>query len=93
MRRLPIICDCHDLEHQFWFAFDPEDVDYPQLYLEIHLSKQPFFRRLLYAVKYIFGRQSKYGAFAEAVLSDNKVAAIEEFLSEFRNGPDVHGKV
>ena len=73
-------CDCSSAEHSILLMFDPEDRD-DMLYVCPHLTKQSFWRRL----KYLFGFQSKYGAFEELVLRDAQVAALGDFLSAFRN--------
>lgn len=72
-----IICDCGDVEHQLIVSWDTITDSYywEEMTVQVHLSKQPFWRRLVYAVRYIFGYQSKYGAFTEMVL--NKKQALE----------------
>jgi hypothetical protein len=39
-----------------------------------------FFRRLVYAVKYVFGYRSKYGAFAEIVLSPREAKKLSDSI-------------
>jgi len=52
-------CGCHSESHIIRGMYDPDD---NFLYLSYHLPRQPFWRRLRIAVKYLFGIDSKYGA-------------------------------
>jgi len=51
--RLVVICSCHDPEHQIQFTYDPEEFDdgYDAVYVQTHLNRESFFKRILYAVK------------------------------------------
>jgi hypothetical protein len=82
--RLVLICDCHDVEHQIHFTYDPEEHEegYDVIYVETHLTKLSFFKRLSYGIKYIFGYRSKYGAFSEIVLHPDDV----EKMSKIKKG-------
>lgn len=78
------ICSCTSTEHQIVFKYDKEEV-YPIVYTEIHLSKLPFFHRLKYGLKYIFGYQCKYGAFDEFIFDKDdakKLQIIVDYLNE-----------
>ena len=60
------ICDCGDPEHQFIVSQFPNEED---VYIFIHLDNLTFWQRLKYAVMYIFGKKSRYGAFGEIILN------------------------
>ena len=80
--RRVIICSCHSPEHQFIINyFDDED----EVYLHIHLTPKGFFRRILHAIKYIFGYRSKYGDFDEIVLHNKQINEIMQELQAFKN--------
>ena len=53
-------CACYSSEHTLRFIYDQEE---NELYTEVHLNSYGFVKRLLIAIKYIFGYQSKYGSF------------------------------
>lgn len=72
-----IQCSCHAPEHSFVLE---KDKDGEEVYLSIYLAKQTFLRRLYYAILFVFGRQCKYGAFQEVVLSKESQEKIVEFL-------------
>lgn len=80
-QRLWVNCDCRHPEHQFILSYWPDETNPPFLYLEVHLARQSFWRRL----RYLFGHQCKYGAFQESILTDQHAAEIEDFLFRFRN--------
>lgn len=81
-----ILCACHHPEHQFILeAADGEAPNDPgEVWMQIHLSKQPFLKRLAYAFKYTLGFQSKHGAFSEMALNDKAMTDVEEFFRQFK---------
>ena len=64
-----ILCACYSHEHQFTFTKDEDDGE-KTVYLTVHLTQRPFWKRVWYSLHYIFGHQCNYGAFDEVVLND-----------------------
>lgn len=62
-----IVCACHNVEHQAIIYYDKE---FNQAYVEYHLCKLPFMKRLCNGIKYIFGYTSKYGDFDEMIIGE-----------------------
>lgn len=84
MERELFICSCENTEHQIVFSYF-EDDDIHNVYATTYLSKKSFWKRLKYGIKYIFGYQSKYGAFDEFIFNSNDAERLEkvvEFLKE-----------
>lgn len=77
-----IICACHSVEHQIVFRKEIDDT--PEVYAEIHLNKLPFWKRLRYAIRYVFGYQCQYGAFDEFLFSEEHIEPLEEILKTLR---------
>ena len=82
-----LICDCHSTEHQVVVYYSEDEYDdgtrYPMVYFHIHLNKFTFWERLKYAIKYVFGRQSRYGAFDEFIINpedSEKFQNIADYL-------------
>ena len=73
------ICECHSLEHQMHFWYDDE---LQQVYTEVHLVKCGFFVRVKYALKYIFGYKSQYGAFDEFLFKPKDLKKLKEYLND-----------
>lgn len=68
-----VICKCSSSEHQMIFrSFKNED----EIYVDVHLTDQGFFRRLKHGIKYIFGYKSKYGAWDEIILDKKEFKQI-----------------
>jgi hypothetical protein len=84
MEKELIICSCHSTEHQMVFIYD-QDENYPMVYIHYHLNKRPFWERVVYGIKYIFGGQSRYGAFDEIILTPDDVSKFEKVV-EHLNG-------
>ena len=77
MEALLLICKCHSTDHQLIFQFE-ENREYSQVYMEVHLNKRPLLSRIKYAIKYIFGYQSRYGAFDEFLVNKKDVEKFEK---------------
>lgn len=60
-------CSCYSTEHTLKFIFD-DDPDFPNLYVHVFLSEEPWYRRILKAIKYVFGYKCRYGHFDEFVM-------------------------
>lgn len=87
LKREFIVCDCGDIEHQLSFCYDEEEFEegWDMMYTQIHLQKLSVWKRLVYGIKYIFGYQSKYGAFTEFYISPNDVDKMIATLTAYRN--------
>lgn len=70
-----IICDCGSDEHQMIIHHDTEE---NSVFVHFHLSKRPFWRRVVAGFRYIFGYECKYGHWDEIVLN-------AEHADEFQN--------
>ena len=87
MERELLICSCENTEHQIVFSWF-EDDDVANVYATIHLRKKSFWTRFKYGIKYIFGYQSKYGAFDEFIFNPSdaiKLRKVVNFLKEGNN--------
>ena len=80
MEKEIIICECHSIEHQIVVSYDNDD-NHPIVYLHIHLNKKSFWKRLVYGIKYIFGRQCGYGAFDEIILNPEDTPKFEKIVN------------
>ena len=80
-----IVCECGDVAHQLvlsWFKPQiPMDYDSDEyVYLSVHLNKLPFWKRLKVAIQYIFGKQSKYGAFDEVIIGSSEYKKFQDMV-------------
>lgn len=82
-----IICECSSIDHQITFrtieyieedlkrlSILPEELN--EVYINIHLNKKPFWKRVKYAIKYIFGYKCNYGAFDEIIITKDKLKNV-----------------
>ena len=72
-------CACGSTEHQMVFDHWCDDRD-NELFISIHLAKLPWYKRIWVAVRYIFGGQSRYGAFEEIVMMPEQVSQLIKIL-------------
>lgn len=80
-----IVCECGDVAHQLvlsWFKQQtPMDYDSDEyVYLSVHLNKLPFWKRLKVAIQYLFGKQSKYGAFDEVIIDSSEYKKFQDMV-------------
>ena len=78
-----LICDCHSTDHQMILLPMEEkygDITEKIVYVHVHLAKKPFWERVQYALKYIFGYQCAYGAFDEILITKNNIDKLDEIV-------------
>lgn len=87
-----IICECGSPEHQMIFLYEEDEfegITYPTCYVYVHLNKLSFWGRVKYAISYIMGRQSRYGAFDEFIFNPDdtkKLQKLVDYLSKENKG-------
>lgn len=80
-----IICACKSTEHQIIFRTICNDEDH-WVYIDIHLAKRKWVKRFWYGIKYIFGFQSKYGAFEEIIITPEESHKLEKVVNYLKKG-------
>lgn len=78
-------CACRDSRHLLVFNYDPREGD---IWVDVHLDSYSFFKRILIAIKYIFGYKSKYGCFPCWLMSSKEVDKLISFLNQKKNFDD-----
>ena len=78
MQHEVIVCDCANIDHSIIFSYFEDEPG--TVYFAPHLKKLPFFKRLIYGIKYIFGKQSRYGAFDEFIFTHNDVDKFKKII-------------
>lgn len=68
-------CACSSTEHTVIYH---HNVDDNEVYMHTHLAKLGLFERIWYALKYVFGHQSNYGAFEEHILGPDQIPQLRE---------------
>jgi hypothetical protein len=84
-----LICECHSTEHQILLLYSEDEYStgktFPTCYAHIHLNRRPFWERVKYGIKYIFGYKCKYGAFDEFMFNPNDVQKLEKLVKYLKN--------
>lgn len=83
-----LICECNSTEHQMVFLYSDDEINgmkYPMVYIHVHLNKRPFWQRLVYGLKYIFGHQSRYGAFDEFILNPDDSKKLKDVVKYLKD--------
>ena len=76
-------CACYDSEHTIRFVFD-DDGDIAELYLDVFLADQPWYKRLWLGIKYIFGYKSRYGHFGNWTLAEHDAERLQDLLDRYK---------
>ena len=76
-----LICKCENVEHQLIFRYDTE---YNVVYMETHLRKLSFWKRLATGIRYIFGYQCRYGAFDEFIFKPEDAGKLEKIVKHLK---------
>lgn len=76
--QIAIRCNCHTPDHTILFLHDCWENDPPELYMYVQLTQhQSFWRRVVCAVRYIFGRtKSGHGHWDETIISHDNVVKL-----------------
>ncbi len=81
-----LICECTNAEHCVIIQAAEWDNGDRDVFLSIHLSPYlPWYKRIINAVRYIFGYRCSFGDFNEIILSKNHIVKLErviEFLKK-----------
>jgi len=78
------ICECHSTEHQMVFYKSENEIagmKIPALYVHVHLNKKPWLERITYAIRYILGRQCRFGAFDEFMFNPDDAEKLQEVVN------------
>ena len=78
-------CVCESNEHTVMFELDHFYKNYVELSMSIFLNQyRGFFRRLLIAVKYLFGYKCKYGHWDCVILKSEDTDRLIELLQKYK---------
>jgi hypothetical protein len=58
---------------------------FPTCYAHIHLNRRPFWERVKYGIKYIFGYRCRFGAFDEFLFNPDDVEKLEKLVKYLKN--------
>lgn len=72
-----LICDCSSTEHQIVFWHDEED---NFVYCHIHMAGRSFWKRIVPALRYIFGYRCKFGHWEEFILSRHHTDQLQQLV-------------
>jgi hypothetical protein len=65
------------------FLYSTEEIqgkEHNMCYVHVHLNRLPFWRRISYAIKYVFGRKSRYGAFDEFIFNAEDAERLQKVV-------------
>jgi len=82
--RLVIFCECEHPEHQAVLTYWTDEDNDSCVSMDVHLAKRAsVIQRIQYAIKYVLGYQSRYGAFDEIIVNKRTAREMIDFLIKF----------
>lgn len=80
-----LVCQCSSMEHLITIVYWDDDKP-KEVYVNIHLAHESnIFKRIINAVKYIFGHKSKYGDFDEFILRKEDADKLQEVVNYLKS--------
>jgi hypothetical protein len=84
-----LICECHSTDHQIVIYYEEEEIGdhkHNMCYAHIHLAdRSSCWNRVVYGVKYIFGRKSRFGAWDEFIFHPNDADKLQEIVNYLKD--------
>ena len=75
------ISECGDPSHQLIISADKETTEGPCAFISVHLNREHnIFKRIWYAIKYVFGARSIYGDFDEIIINPNDADRLQKVV-------------
>lgn len=71
-----LTCKCSSAEHTLLFESMDGDI-----YVSMFLSELPLFKRIILAIKYIFGYKCRYGHYEEIILDKSNIKELKEIIN------------
>ena len=75
-------CSCSHMGHLLKFTLDTDE-ECPELWSEIHLEDTVWYKRIYYAIKYIFGWKCNYGHFGCWTMDYKDCEKLRNMSNEF----------
>ena len=82
------ICECNSNEHQIVMSYFEDE---KEVYCNVHLKpERNVLKRIIHAVKYIFGHRSAYGDFDEFIFNPKDADRLQSVVDHLRTEKPEH---
>ena len=82
------ICECTSIEHQIVMSYFEDE---KEVYCNVHLKpERNVLKRIIHAVKYIFGHRSAYGDFDEFIFNPKDADRLQSVVDHLRTEKPEH---
>ena len=82
------ICECNSIEHQNVMSYFEDE---KEVYCNVHLQpERNVLKRIIHAVKYIFGHRSAYGDFDEFIFNPKDADRLQSVVDHLRTEKPEH---
>lgn len=82
------ICECNSIGHQIVMSYFEDE---KEVYCNVHLKpERNVLKRIIHAVKYIFGHRSAYGDFDEFIFNPKDADRLQSVVDHLRTEKPEH---
>ena len=82
------ICECNSIEYQIVMSYFEDE---KEVYCNVHLKpERNVLKRIIHAVKYIFGHRSAYGDFDEFIFNPKDADRLQSVVDHLRTEKPEH---
>lgn len=82
------ICECNSFEHQIVMSYFEDE---KEVYCSVHLiPERNVFKRIIHAVKYVFGHRSVYGDFDEFIFNPKDADRLQSVVDHLKTEKPEH---
>lgn len=80
-----LVCQCSSMEHLITIVYWDDD-EPKEVYVNIHLvNERNIFKRIVNAIKYVFGYKCKYGDFDEFILRKEDADKLQKVVDYLKS--------
>ena len=82
------ICECNSIEYQIVMSYFEDE---KEVYCSVHLiPERNVFKRIIHAVKYVFGHRSVYGDFDEFIFNPKDADRLQSVVDHLKTEKPEH---
>lgn len=88
MKQESFICECENPKHLIIFSYSDDEIS-NDVYMTVHINPcYGFWKRLVHAMRYLFGHKSKYGDFDTFIFKSEDADRLQKIVDYMNKAKD-----